>query len=347
MNMKYTFNLIPLAVAMLLVSCHSEKQEDNSSNTEIIPVQVLPIRQQEITAEIPLAGKFTTDDETMLSFKTGGVIRSIAVDEGDFVRKGQVLATLDLTEINALVQQAELGLEKAKRDFERAERLYRDSVATREQFENAKTGVEVATEQARAAKFNGQYSVIRAMADGYVLLRMAEEGQLIGPGQPVLQVNGAGNGRWMFKAGVSDRDRMLIANGDKADITDDAGHRISATVIRRSEGVDPYSGTFTVYLAVSGNPKELASGLFGKGTLHASGKTTAWKVPYSAILDGDREQGNVFITNDEKKAELRPVKIHSINAGEALVTEGLENARALIVTGSAYLTNGSSIRVNR
>lgn len=345
--MKYSFYFMLIAGAFLLTSCHSEKQEENTTATDVIPVQTISLQREDISMDIPIAGKFTTDDEALLSFKTGGIIRDILVDEGDVVRKGQVLATLDLTEINAAVQQAELGLEKARRDVERAERLYRDSVATREQYENARTGFEVASEQAKAARFNNQYSVIRATSDGYVLMRMAEEGQLAGPGQPVLQVNGAGNGKWIFKAGVSDRDRAVISTGDKAEISNDAGQRISATVIRRSEGIDPYSGTFTVYLAVEGHPSGLASGLFGKGILHASGKTSAWRIPYSAILDGDRQEGMVFITNDEKTAEMRKVKVHSINAGEALITEGLEDARLLIISGSAYLTHRSAIRVNR
>ncbi len=345
--MKNTFYFMLLAGSLLLTACKDGKQEDTTSSAEVIPVKTMTLQREDVTMDIPLAGKFTTDDETMLSFKTGGIIRDILVDEGDAVRKGQVLATLDLTEINAAVQQAELGLDKARRDFERAERLYRDSVATREQFENARTGLDVATEQLKAARFNNQYSVIRAAADGYVLMRMAEEGQMAGPGQPVLQVNGAGNGKWIFKAGISDRERAGISLGDKAEISTDAGQRISATVTRRSEGIDPYSGTFTVYLTVEGKPTGLASGLFGKGVLHASGKISAWRIPYAAILDGDRQEGMVFITTDEKTAEMRKVKVQAINAGEALVTAGLEDARLLIVSGSAYLTDKSQIRVTR
>ena len=345
--MKYSFSFMLLAGVILLSACHSAKQEDTSSNPDVIPVKTIALQHEAVSPAIPVAGKFTTDDETMLSFKTGGVIRKMMVDEGDFVHSGQVLATLDLTEINAMVQQAELGLEKARRDFERAERLFRDSVATREQYENARTGLDVANQQVAAARFNSQYSVIRANADGYVLMKQAQEGQLVGPGQPVLQVNGAGKGNWIFKAGISDRDRQYIATGDKATLKNDAGQQLTATVIRRSEGIDPYSGTFTVYLEVEGHPQGMASGLFGKGEIYSSGRVQAWRIPYSAILDGDQQEGYVFITNDEHKAEKRKVTIYAINAGEALITEGLEQANSLIVSGNAYLTDQSLIRVIR
>ena len=345
--MKYSFSFMLLAGVFLLSACHSSKEEDTTSAQEVIPVKTIALQREAVTTSIPVAGKFTTDDETMLSFKTGGLIRKIMVEEGDYVQPGQVLATLDLTEINSMVQQAELGLEKARRDFERAERLFRDSVATREQYENARTGLDVANQQVAAARFNSQYSVIRATAGGYVLMKMAQEGQLVGPGQPVLQVNGAGKGVWIFKAGISDRDRQYIAVGDKASLTNDAGQELTASVIRRSEGIDPFSGTFTVYLEVAGHPQGMASGLFGKGTIYASGRIQAWRIPYAAILDGDQQEGYVFITNDDHKAEKRKVKIQSINAGEAIITEGLDNAQSLIISGNAYLTDQSLIRVNR
>ena len=79
---------------------------------------------------IQTSGLFTTDDETYLAFKTGGIIEKIYVKEGDAIRKGQLLATLNLTEIEAQVAQARLSFEKAKRDF-RASKIYIKTVLPR------------------------------------------------------------------------------------------------------------------------------------------------------------------------------------------------------------------------
>jgi multidrug efflux pump subunit AcrA (membrane-fusion protein) len=66
-----------------------------------IPVKVSPVKAKEHSQPLNIFGRFTTDDETTLAFKTGGILGRVMVKEGDFVRKGQLLATLDLTEINA------------------------------------------------------------------------------------------------------------------------------------------------------------------------------------------------------------------------------------------------------
>jgi multidrug efflux pump subunit AcrA (membrane-fusion protein) len=66
-----------------------------------------------------VSGQFTTDDEVMLSFKTTGIINKIYVKEGDAIQRGQLLATLNLTEIDASLEQARLALEKSTRDHQR------------------------------------------------------------------------------------------------------------------------------------------------------------------------------------------------------------------------------------
>ncbi|MGY0039503.1 biotin/lipoyl-binding protein [Pedobacter sp. NJ-S-72] len=88
----------------------------------------MKLNQESSNATIAVSGQFTTDDEVLLSFKTGGIINSLLVKEGDAVKKGQLLATLNLTEINAQVQQTQLSYEKAKRDYQRTKNLYSDSV---------------------------------------------------------------------------------------------------------------------------------------------------------------------------------------------------------------------------
>jgi multidrug efflux pump subunit AcrA (membrane-fusion protein) len=101
------------------------------------------------------------------------------VKEGDAIKKGQVLAVLDLTEINAQVTQATLAFEKAERDYKRLSNLYRDSVVTLEQFQNAGTGLDIAREQLTAARFNRTFSEIRASENGYILRKFVNEGQVI------------------------------------------------------------------------------------------------------------------------------------------------------------------------
>lgn len=342
-----TFLLVAFFSITTLIACKDKKQEEVVTD-DIIPVKVMSLQMDSLQQTINASGQFTTDDETNLSFKNGGIIRKIYVDVGDAVKKGQLLATVDLTEINAMSQQASLGYAKAQRDYERAVNLYKDSVATLEQMQNAKTALDIARQQYIGAGFNQNNSEIRATQSGFVLRRFAQDGQITGPGTPVLQINGAANGNWILKAGVSDKQWSAIAVGDKAVITTDAleGKTFSAKVIKKSEGIDPMSGTFIIHLQITdGDKKGIAAGLFGKAIITPSRTTEAWAIPYDALLDSDKNTGYVFITNDDSTVQKISVQISNVANGKVIINTGLENVKHLIISGSAYLNEDSKIKV--
>ncbi|NSL87545.1 efflux RND transporter periplasmic adaptor subunit [Chitinophaga sp. Mgbs1] len=347
--MKNTLLLLPLSV--LLFSCGSKPAEKTTAvNTEIIPVKVMPLARQGATGIINASGQFTTDDEVDLSFKTNGIINNILVKEGDAVRTGQVLATLHLTEIDAQVQQAQLGYEKAQRDYQRTLNLHNDSVATLEQLQNSKTALELARQQLSTAQFNRSYSAIRATKDGYVLHKLASAGQYITSGTPVLQINGARNAHWMLRIGVTDKEWAQVKTGDKATIETAAlpGSDLTGMVTRKAEGIDAASGTFIIDVQLQGEkPAAIATGMFGRCriTTGGAGSGSAWSIPYAALLDGNGASGYVFITNDNKTAHKIPVTIAGMEKDNVIISEGMERAAALIISGSAYLKDQSPIRI--
>ncbi len=173
--MKKVFGYSTLIIAAFAVSAcgNHEAKETGMGNQDTIPVKVMALKVEDASQAIATSGQFTTNDETFLSFKNGGIINKIWVKEGDAVRQGQLLATVNQTEISAQVQQVNLSYQKAERDYARASKLYKDSVATLEQMQNAKTALQVAKQQLYAVKFNQNYSEIRATSNGYVLKKLA------------------------------------------------------------------------------------------------------------------------------------------------------------------------------
>jgi RND family efflux transporter MFP subunit len=348
--MKKNITAIALAAAMLigLQACTDSKGNNNvPKNSEPIPVKVIKLQKSAGTNTIKASGQLTTDDETILGFKTSGIVSSILVKEGDKVQKGQLLATLDLREIDAHVSQARHGFEKASRDFRRAENLYRDSVATLEQLQNAETALAVAKEQLRAAEFNKSFSAIHATSNGYVLRKFVNPGQVVDVGDPILLTNGAADGKWILKIGVSDKQWSSINIGDRANVTVDAfpNQAYDAIVNRKWETSDPQTGAFTIELEVKGKNKKFASGMFGTAELSSTAAQTSWSVPFEAVLDANDNEGFVFITNDNQTAIKQPVVIESFDGKSIRISKGLEGSNALIVSGSAYLTDNSPITI--
>lgn len=345
--MKNTLLLLPLS--LLLFSCGS-KPAATVIVSDTIPVKIIPLQKQGTAVTINASGQFTTDDEVYLSFKTNGIISNILVKEGDPVRKGQLLATLNLTEIDAQVQKDQLAFEKAQRDYQRTVRLHNDSVSTQEQLENAKTTMDQARQQLSTTQFNRSYSAIHATQDGYVLHKLVSSGQMVNAGTPVLQTNGASSAHWLLRVGVSDREWSQVKTGDKAmiEISGVPGDSLTGMVTRKSEGIDAQSGTFLIDVQLTGSkPAAIAAGMFGRCHINAGAVTgsTTWSIPYAALLDGNGSSGFVFVTNDNKIAQRIPVTITGMEKENVLISSGMEQAKALIISGSAYLKDQSPIRI--
>ena len=346
--MNHFSKVFLLLVTGLSVACGKTETESSlPQNGAAIPVEVISLKQGSFSSEITASGSFTTKDETLLSFKIGGVISKILVNEGDAVKAGQVLATLDLTEIQAGLTQAKLAYEKALRDQQRIERLFKDSVATLEQLENSKTGLDIAAQQVKTAEFNLNYSQIRASKNGFILRKFANAGQLIASGAPVLQVNGAQDDNWILQATVTDQQWNQLSVGDSATIypaTSETG--VSGTLIRKSQAADPQTGTYWIEVSpTSKSGLKLAAGMFGKVTLFPSVRSEGWPIPYQALLDAQGDEGYVFVTSDGKTSKKIQIKLGTISQNTVQVISGLEGYSQLIVTGSAYLADGSTIEI--
>ena len=351
-NPKMNFSLLLIAIVpFALQSCIDGKSATSiiPKASEPIPVKVVNLEKTSSNNVVTASGQITTEDETLLAFKTSGVVDKMFVKEGDHVRKGQLLASLDLTEINAMVAQAGHNVEKMQRDFQRVTNLYKDSVATLEQLQNVETALSVAKEQLQAATFNRSFSTIHAPADGFVLRKFVNAGQVVGVGDPIILANSTSKGEWILKVGVSDKEWSSLKIGDKATVTVDAfeNKAFNGSIKRKSETADPQTGAFTVELQINSEGVKLATGMFGAATIHSGEKQSSWSVPYEAVLDANGDHGFVFVTSDNKTAKKQPVVIESFDGTSMRISNGLENAAALIVSGSAYLSDNSPIIIQK
>jgi membrane fusion protein, multidrug efflux system len=336
---------------IILFSCkQQERQNPIPVPGEAIAVTLAPIQSGGIANSIEATGLLQTEDESKLSFKIGGVVESVYVSEGDYVKAGQVLATLKNTEIASQVNQVQLNVQKAERDYERAYNLFIDSVATLEQLQNAKTGLEIAKQGLSAAQFNQQYARINAPTSGFVVKKLVSAGEIAGPGMPVLILNHvSGSSHWVLKAGVSDAQWASISLGDKAQITFDAfpGKLFEATVTNRSLAADPTNGSFTVELRVKFEKEKPATGMFGKAKIISGKVSYANVIPYAALLEANGNSGFVFVTSDKSTVSRKEVKIGKLYPDRVEIISGLENQSHVVVSGSAFLNEQSTIVVHQ
>lgn len=340
---KHICIYIFFSVLITIFSC-KDAGKKTTSLTDTIPVRVHRLKSVKMSLPVRTSGKLFSKTEVRLSFKTGGLIRSIYTDEGKSVKKGQILAQLYLSEIQSRVNKAKQGLEKARRDFHRAKNLYEDTVATLEQFQNAQTALEVAESNLHIARFNLRHSYIRAPADGKILKKLAAENEMTAPGHPVF-LFGSSEKEWIVRVNVTDKDIVKLNLNDTAEILLDAYPEkcLKARVTETGEFADPYTGTFEVELTLYNTDIRLISGLICTAMIYPSEKQSWFKVPYSALVSGEGNRAVIYIAkgNTFSKSTIKVIKQPDF----MLAKSGLKENMLIITKGQNELKKNSKILI--
>jgi membrane fusion protein, multidrug efflux system len=337
--MKRSFVLLLLAA---VPACQHASAADAGHGPAPLDVRLAAVSHEPIAHPVSGAGLVTARREMDLSFKVGGVVSQVRADVGTRVKRGQVLAVLDTTEVSAAVTQAAEGLHKAERDLERVEALHGRGSMPLAEVQNARTGVAVAKAGLAAAQFNVAHSVVTAPSDGVVDRRAVEPGEVVPGGKPVFHLSGTGTG-WVVRMGLSDRDLFAVRLGAPCTVTVDAlpGESVPCEISELASSASPGTGLFEVEALLKGGP-ELRAGATAKVQIAREVKLPS--IPVAALVDGRGDAAAVFLVQ-EGKAVRRPVKVGFLYDDRAAIASGLDGAEQVVVEGSSRLREGSPARI--
>jgi len=338
-----------IALTSILFACKEHPKNTNPlGQPDIISVKVAPVSSFGVSNSIQATGLVGTENEANYSFKIGGVISKIMVDEGQFFKKGQLLATLNTTEIAAGLAQADLGVDKAKRDYARAVNLYKDSVFTLEQLQNTKTALDVAKKTSEATAFNQRYAKIYAATDGFVTKKVASTGEVIGGGMPVLMTSSIQKSNsYQLKVGVTDQEWAEIKAGQQAVVHLDGypEQPFQATVMRKLQSADAAIGSFQVELKLQLGSLRPAIGMFGKASIQTNVSQNSTVIPFSALVEADGETGYIFTPEGENRVRKVPVTILKFDNKNVYLKDKLKGIARIVTSNSAYLNEQSTVKI--
>jgi membrane fusion protein, multidrug efflux system len=330
----------------LLVSCSNNKAEESANPVESNPVvNTAAVKAISYSDHVRVSGRIMFNNEYKMSFKTSGIVDDVFVKEGQFIKKGTLMASLKLDEIESKVKQAEIAFDKAQRDLSRATALYADSVVTLEQVQNAKTQLQNTEMNLQTAKFNLEHSRIVAPANGIVQKVLVKENEMSGPGNPAL-IFGADDKGKVLIANIADADVVKIAIGDSACLQfDPYPESVFSGQLREIAGMaNPTTGTYELKIQVNDSDSQLRSGFIGSASLKSS-QINNWKeIPVEALVSSEKRIGQVYILEDGV-AKKRTVKIERLLEGKLIVSEGLSEGDKVVSSGHHRLT-GDNIKVS-
>ena len=342
---------INISLCIASISGCKEQIEEVASSTERLNYTLVNTKKVELSNEaIPLfsIGTVASDRDIKLAFKIGGVIMDVYADEGKYVKKGDLLAVLRTTEIDAQVFKAKRALTKAERDLKRIQFMYQDSVATLENVDDLTTLVEVSRSDVDIAEFNQKYARISAPESGRLIQRLAEPGELTSPGRPIFILS-SNKGKAIVKATFSDKDISRIHYGNKAEIEFDAfpNEIIEGKITQISESADPMTGTFQVDIAVNPGTKRMRNGYVGRVSVFPKQLKSYYKIPIDAIVEGESDYLKIFTPNEsDTVAHLISVKPFKITSNYvAVYREGLPDLSRVITKGAPYLKDLDKIKI--
>lgn len=354
------FTLIILFIVLWLAGVFRPKVKSVEIKPEIKVVsgiKIEPVEKRDFT-ESAYMGEVIPQERGEIATKFMGKVTSIKVKEGDCVKAGTLLLTLEAEDLYAQIQavkhqvnQAEAAyrlslsqLELAHKTYERYLKLYQEKAVTPQEFDEVKARYESAKEalnQAKEALFYAKsqqkvlsshlkYVNLSAPFSGCIVEKKVDLGDMTLPGQPLIIME---KGPLQVKAELPERFFERIKRGDFLEIEEEFGKRLKGKIIEKSPSVNFHTKTFTVKLELE-KPLGLKSGALVRVLIPE--KISVFLIPERALFQKYDFTG-VFVVKPDKTIELRYVKIGSkrkdkieilsgVKEGEMVIVEGLERA---------------------
>lgn len=172
-------------------SCSSESQSknvDDQDSTAAIPVEIAQTITGDISAYYSSTATLEAEEEAMVVAKVRGIVKNLNVEEGDYVKAGDVLAQLEDERLELEVKRAKATMDRLQNELNRKEELYNKNLISAQEFENAKYEFQAQKSAYELAKLDVKYSQIQAPITGVISDRLIKVGNMINADQEVFEI---------------------------------------------------------------------------------------------------------------------------------------------------------------
>ena len=348
------FKPLLLVALMGLAACGGghDKTAAPAAAQHSVEAGVTTLQPVESAAVSALPGTVVAQESVQVASRLMGYIKDIAVAEGQTVKAGQRLFTIDPLDIEGGVAQARLGLDQAekamqdaKADYDRFSALYKDEVVSRQQYDKMKLNYDIAVSRAAQARSGlntaqGQmrYAVVNSPLNGVVVRKLAMQGDIAAPGHPVLVVENPS--RLQVDTSVPEDIFQGLKPGTKVQVeVDGLDKAVEAQVARLSPAADPMTHTHPVKLDVAA--AGLRSGAFAR-VLFATGRQSVLRLPLAALLNRAGISG-VFTVDAQGIAQYRMVRSGRSTDGQVEILAGLSAGERVVSDHAEAVNNGDKV----
>lgn len=321
-----------------------EKGDDeDEKKEEAVPIEVVALARGPIESVLRFSSNLEAEREVQVIAEASRLVTALLVEEGDRVRRGQVLIRLQSDEQKSAVAKAQSQLDKAAREYERQQRLYEQELISEEAFNNATYELDQLKISLADAERELGYTNVRAPIAGTITQRLVNLGDHINMGEPLFDIVDFDS--LVARVYVPEKNLPALREGLSARIASEAlGNDAHQGSIKRiAPVVDPRSGTVKVTVAV-GNQQGLRPGMYVDVDLVTATRQDALLVPKRALVY-DNDQIFVFRLGDERRVERVLVEPSLTDKFNVEPAAGLDPGDQVVVAGQAGLKDGALVRL--
>ncbi|WP_458626610.1 efflux RND transporter periplasmic adaptor subunit [Winogradskyella sp. PC D3.3] len=327
------------ALVLMLASC-SEKKE--TTKTESIPtVTVNQIKKTTSKETLNYSGTIEADNTVSLGFSVPGRISTVYVQEGQRVKKGQLLAAIDATTYKNAFDIANAGLEQANDNFTRLNGLYEKGSLPERDFIAVKVAVAQANANKNLAAKNLSDSKLYAPFSGIITAKLTEIGATAAPGVPAFTVMKTDKVYAIASITESEISKLKIGTPANVEITS-MGETFKGKVAVVNPSADALTRTFKVKVRLDNTDNKLLPGMISNIQIKTDNDQNIISIPAEAILRDANNKVYVFVSKDNRAIKKR-IAISGFHGNQVIVTDGLAEQDLIIVAGQRTLKDGQTI----
>ncbi len=291
------------------------------------------------------SGEIRARHETQLGFRVGGEIIERLVDAGAQVKAGQVLMRLDPGDAGLQLGSAEAQYQLAEADAKRYRDLRGKGFVSQSALDAREAALKAAAAQAGLARNQSAYATLHADRAGVVAATLAEVGQVVGAGQPVLRL--AQDGGREVAIAIPESQLANLKVGAVAEIMlladNNAGALLTGRLRELAPVADPASRTYAARVTLTQANSDVALGMTARVRFTANKKSDGLLIPLTAIFQQDK-QAAVWIVAADHTISLRPVQVAAYRDNGAVIASGLAAGERIVSNGVHRLAAGEKIR---
>lgn len=342
-NHKHYFPVLLLSLfAMSSCRNNNDQQAVDSKTIPVIAAQVSVASQAQ---DLAISGNIEGSKTVKLGFMVAGKISQITVSEGQPVGRNQEVAALDPANYSIAKEIADVQVNQATDEYSRLKAMYERNSISESDFKKIDFTLQGAKAQQKLQTKNLSDTKLYSPIGGVLLRKLAEEGEIVSAGMPVLVVSDISMVK--VNAYIPENQLSQVHIGQTASVKIGAlNDTVTGKVIEVGSAADATTRAFTVKIEIP-NPKlSIRPGMIAEITMPSARQKNVLTIPAPAILHTPEGQAYIFIV-DKGRAFQRNISVGNVYGNNVEIISGLSAGETLVVGGQQKLSNGSTVLITK